>query len=227
MNQLIVDERGTALVVALLSTVLLTALGLSLTLTTSTELRIAATYRESAEVLYAADAALAQAIGDLSAAPDWSLVLAGLSQSSFVDGPAGARTMPDGSVIDLSALTAIVNCAKTSCTDDDLNAVGEDRPWGANNPRWQLYAHGPMPQVGSPIGSPRIYIVVWVADDPLENDGMPLVDGGPAPAAENPGRGVLSLLAHAYGPTGTRRIIEAQVARTAIGSGVRMWRELR
>ena len=46
------DEQGVALVIALLSMLLLTALGMALTLTTNTERRISGNYRDSAETLY-------------------------------------------------------------------------------------------------------------------------------------------------------------------------------
>ena len=72
--------------------------------------------------------------------------------------------------------------------------------------------------------SSQMYVVVWVADDPAENDSDPLRDGGlpigcdPArdPGCEdgNPGRGVLVLKAKAFGPDGTQRAIEVTVKRT-------------
>ena len=78
----------------------------------------------------------------------------------------------------------------------------------------------------------RIYTVVWVADDPSETDMDPFTDGGPstllgAGVEENPGRRRLSITAHAYGPAGTRRIIEATVARDERGMRVLSWREAR
>ena len=49
------------------------------------------------------------------------------------------------------------------------------RPWGTNNPIWRLYAHGALADL-SPSGAidSNVYVVVWVADDPLETDGLPL-----------------------------------------------------
>ncbi len=69
------------------------------------------------------------------------------------------------------------------------------------------------------------YLAVWVGDDPSENDGKPLVDGDDS-AGTNPGRGLLSLLVHAYGPS-SRRIIEATVAQAGNGVRVLSWREVR
>ena len=105
----------------------------------------------------------------------------------------------------------------TTCGDADLIAVTDDRPWGANNPRWQLYAYGPMEDmVPTATINSRNYVIVWVADDPSECDNLPLTDGGApvAPCTTNRGTGVLTMLAHAYGPDGVRRVIEVTVART-------------
>jgi hypothetical protein len=69
------------------------------------------------------------------------------------------------------------------------------------------------------------YVAVWVGDDPLENDDDPLVDGDES-RGPNPGRGVLTLLVHAYGIS-TVRVVEATVARAANGVRVVSWREVR
>ena len=208
------DEQGVALVIALLAMLLLTALGMALTLTTSTEARISTNYRDGVEALYAADAAIERVMQDVLTVPDWNRILDGSATSSFVDGPAGTRTLPDGTTLDLQQATNVVRCGKTACGDADIDALADERPWGTNNPRWQLYAHGPVDEMlpTESINS-AMYVVVWMADDPSENDGKPLVDGDTANGA-NPGRGVLSVLAHAYGPTGVRRVVEATIART-------------
>jgi hypothetical protein len=52
------DERGFALIVALLALVLLTFLGLTMTLSTSTELQISTNYRWSQQALYNAEAGI-------------------------------------------------------------------------------------------------------------------------------------------------------------------------
>ena len=51
-------EDGVALIVALMATMLMTALGVALILTTSSETMITANYRNGQEALYAADAQL-------------------------------------------------------------------------------------------------------------------------------------------------------------------------
>jgi hypothetical protein len=109
----------------------------------------------------------------------------------------------------------------------DLQATTPTRPWGANNPTWRLYAHGPVTDL-SPSGGieSAVYVVVWVADDGLETDGQPLIDGD-STAAPNPGAGLLQVLVHAYGVGGTRRAIEATLQRRDPHNRVLSWRELR
>ena len=72
-----------------------------------------------------------------------------------------------------------------------------DRPWGRNNPRWTVYASGRLARLlGEAAPVTRAYVVVWVADDPSENDAQPLRDGQPplvvnAANPVNPGQGAL------------------------------------
>jgi hypothetical protein len=51
----------------------------------------------------------------------------------------------------------------------------------------------------------NMYVVVWVGDDPSENDGDPQKDVN----------GVLTLRAEAFGPAGANKMIEVTVARTS------------
>jgi len=208
------DEQGVALIVALLSMLLLTALGMALSLTTTTEHRISSNYRDGVETLYAADAAIERVMQDVLTVPDWNRIVDGTVTSSFVDGAPGARTLPDGSQLNLLEATAMARCGKTSCSAADMDKYTDERPWGPNNPRWQLYAYGRLQDIiqTNTINS-NLYVIVWMADDPADNDDNPLLDGGTTNGA-NPGTGVLSMLAYAYGPTGVRRVIETTVART-------------
>jgi hypothetical protein len=206
-------ERGSALVVALMSMLLLSALGVALILTTSTETMLAANYGSGQEALYAADAAMERAMLEIPGMTDFDALLSGTLTSSFRDGSPGSRTLPDGSTLDLLELTNLANCASTTgCSPDQMNAVTADRPWGPNNPRWQLFAHGrldsllPDGQMNTPY-----YVVVWVGDDPSETDGMPTRDDGNG--SGGPGRGVLLLRAEAFGPRGSHRRLEAAVQR--------------
>jgi hypothetical protein len=208
------DERGMALVVALLSMMLLSALGLGLVMTTMSETIITAHYRDSGEAMYAADAGVERVMQELLTVPDWNRILTGQVQSSLIDGlPTGTRTMPDGTPLDLTAATNTLNCGKaTTCSAGEMDAWSFERPYGVNNPRWNLFAYAPLTQIIETGTVPStMYIVVWVADDIAENDANPLADGT---LAGNRGRGVLMLRAEAFGPQGAHSALEVTVART-------------
>ena len=219
-----------AIIVALMATLLMSALGAALVLTTSSDALIAANFRNAQEGVYAADAALERAIADLGPLADWNAVLDGSASSTFVDGsPGGVRTLTDGSSLDLDRTLNVLNCRKvTSCSASDLIANTAQRPWGANNPVWRLFAYGPLSGLLSPHAiESAYYVIVMIADDPSENDDDPLRDGqGPT----NPGTGVLSLRAEAFGPRGARQVIEVTATRPGMeGVGVRVlsWRLIR
>jgi hypothetical protein len=131
-------ENGIALLVVLLATTLLMALGGGLAVLAATEARIAAHFAAGMEALYAADAALERALADLQAPAGWAAALDG-SASSFVDGGVGVRALPDGSTLDLAA--------------------PPDAPGGP----WRLYVHAPIDRLSPPgrIQS-RAYTVVWL-----------------------------------------------------------------
>lgn len=213
-----------AIVVALMAMLMLTALGAGLVLTTTTETLITANYRDSSEAMYAADAGvervLQDVLGEYQQSNSWDPVLAGGSQSPFIDGaPSGERETPFGGVIDLTKATNMLNCAKvTTCSAADMDTWTDERPWTVNNPRWQLYAYGPISDIieTNTVVSP-MYVVVWIGDDPSETDGDPTKDGGPSivdEIADNPGLGQISMRAEAFGPGGIHKVIEVTVALT-------------
>ena len=94
------------LVIALISLVLLSALGTSLTVVMNTELRAAANYAASREAIYAADGALQIAARELLAVGDWNALLSSgaLSALSTVR-QAAYRPLGDGSTVDLAQAT--------------------------------------------------------------------------------------------------------------------------
>jgi hypothetical protein len=219
------SDRGIALIVAMLFMVLLSALGLSLTMVTTTEARVAHSYSSGSESFYAADAALELAVNELAQQPDWSRVLDGTVASSFVDPSVASRPWPGQGRTSTEA-TALVTCARTTCSTTDMDARTAGRPWGPNNPRWRLFAFGPLSAMSrsGAIDSAE-YVAVWVGDDPQENDDDPLVDGDES-RGPNPGLGMLTFRVHAYGVS-TVRVVEATVARAANGVRVLSWREVR
>jgi hypothetical protein len=157
--------------------------------------------------------------------PDWNTLLASTDgitagvTSGFHDTAASSPiTLPDGRTVDLAKATYMINCDKTTaCSDANMNTSTMDRPWGNNNPRFRLYAWGPVNDLitTGTLNSPY-YVAVWIADDPTENDGNPSTDGGTPNngAGTNPGSGVLTLRAEAFGPNGAHHVIEATISKT-------------
>jgi Tfp pilus assembly protein PilX len=218
-------QRGVAIIFVLVAMMVLSALAMTLALTTSVERQVAVTHGWAAEVFYAADAAFEKAVESLSSEAHWNAVLGG-STSGFVDGAPGPRALPNGTKLDLLEASDALNCGRSPCSDVNMQMTTATRPWGANNPVWRLYAHGPIANMGAVAIQPNVYVVVWVADDPLETDGLALIDGD-STSGPNPGAGLLQVLAQAYGPGGTRRVIEGTLRREDSRTRVISWRELR
>jgi len=198
-------EQGAALIVALLIALLLGAVGAALVTLTTTEILLSASFRQSQEAAYGADAALELAVHELSLVPDWSLVLAAPPANltaPFVDGttrPVG----PDGKVIDLIGLTAA----------RQRDGEARDGP-GADSPQWRLYAHASLGDVlAAPHLVPHLYIVVWVADDREDGDGDPARDRN----------GTIVVHAEAFGSSGSRRGVQAAVTKPPLR--LRSWRQ--
>jgi hypothetical protein len=228
-------DRGVALVAALLATLVLAAFGSALVLISVTETGISAYHERATGTFYAADAALERAIADLFALADWNVALSGLATSTLTDGPPSGVRLVWGTEVDIDALSSDLRCGRREgCGDADMDAFTAERPWGIDNPRWQLYAWGPLSRMTPVSADHDAYVLVWIADDAGDTDGNPLVDGS---ADDNPGRGIVQLTAHAYGAGGSRRVLEATVARRVQDDGqepnpgvaprVIVWREVR
>jgi hypothetical protein len=95
-----------------------------------------------------------------------------------------------------------------------MDATTAERPWGPNTPRYRLFGYGPDDGAGGP-GTGRSYVLVMVADDPMENDNDPTRDGS---GDGNPGRGRLLVRAEAFGPGGAHKVIEATILRPGTGA---------
>ncbi|HEX5475754.1 MAG TPA: pilus assembly PilX N-terminal domain-containing protein [Vicinamibacterales bacterium] len=207
ISRRLAGEEGVALIVALMATMLLTALGMTLMLLSNTETQVSANYRNSQEALYAADAGVERIVQDLLEIPRWDDILAagtGASEcagtsSSFVDTTCGATVT---GTIPFSNQT--VNLIKAT---DNLNtAITNLNLWGTDNPTFRLFAYGSLQSMlpNNVLDTP-MYVAVWIADDPADGDGNPLVDTN----------GTLTLHAEAYGPKGTHKVIEVTVAKTS------------
>ena len=219
------SDRGAALVAVMLAMTLLLAVGGALALTASAETIVAANFAWLYEARYAAEGALDRALADIAVVDDWNLLAAGAVTSPFADGPSFGVRIVAGRTIDLAGVVNIANCGKpTSCSAAEItgNATGQ-RPWGANNPVWHLFAYGRFAALfPDGAGGSACYVVVLVGDDPAEIDGVPSIDGAtPCDAAQrppacNPGSGAIAVRAEAFGPAGVHQIVEAVVARPAV-----------
>jgi len=195
------------------------SLGGALILLSSSETAIGANFRAAHEATYAADAVMERAIADLGRVADWTMVLDGSVQSTFIDGASsGSRELVDGSTIDLPQITNLANCQKsTACSAADVVATTSERPWGANNPRWVPYAHGALADM---LSAQRIhsgfYVLAFVGDDPSENDDDPSADGFSVAGRPNPGKGIVVIRAEAFGPRSAHRGLEATIARLEV-----------
>jgi hypothetical protein len=219
------DERGMALVLVLLCAMLFLALGGALVTVVSSEAAISATFRESAVALSAADAAIVRVLPDLAAALDLDRILTGAVASTFLDGPPQAiRLLPDGTSLDLVAATNVERCGEIACAEAQMDAVTVERPWGANNARWQTYGSGWLRDLTPQSRDvPHAYVVVWIGDDPLETDGDPLTDDADVNA---PGHDVVLLRAVAYAAYSARRTIEVVARRDGGTVRITSWREI-
>jgi hypothetical protein len=227
------SARGIALILAILVTSFLTAIGLGLALIVMMDRLATGNLRGSVAMLHAADAVIELAARDLSQLQDWNAALTGQSRSTFIDGaPSGSRSIPGGGTVDLTAATNQLNCGRaTSCSDAQMDANSKERPWGPNNPRWRLYAYGPMGNIVQFARPADCYLLVWVADDLREEDGDALADAN----QDEPGHGILRLRAEAYGAAGLRRAVAAELARQCLSEAVscrprirvQSWLELR
>lgn len=185
-------DRGAALILALLLTLLLTVAGSALIVAVATEHLITANDRDAEELAHAADAGLERGFLELSHVPEWTDMLSGRAVSRVRDGTLSPR-FPDGTVVSLVDLT------------HHVQATTDRGPWGANSPTWRLFVYGRLPDiVGVALeGPPLAYVVVWVADDHADGDGNPLRDDNDT----------VTLRCEAYGVRHGRRAIEATVAR--------------
>lgn len=227
------DGRGVALVLVLLAMTLLAALGFGLTLSSSVARLSAANHDETIALLNASEAALDLAASEL-ALVQLDDVLSGALTSSRTDGVPGARVIAPGLSIDLLTLTSQLSCGRiTACTDLQLAEVTAERPWGANNPRWQLFLYQTLDAPPLPQSASAIYVVVWIGDDAREDDGNPRADSA---GGSEQGRYIVRARADAFGPRGGRRAIEAELARLCTegpggeeclpGSRVQSWRAI-
>jgi hypothetical protein len=200
-------ERGSALVLAMLVSVLMAFLGASMLMTANVERRAASNTGRGREALAAAEAGVERAIVDLRNAPDWSLFLNG-SMVSTLSGGGPLVDLPAGGHLDLDAATRTLQ-------QSDLAEPAS----AGDATRWRLMAWGPLSVLAAPGEIDSLaYLTVWIGDDPDDGDGEPLSDRN----------GVVILHGEARAGGGTRRAIDATVRRVdPLGVRVVTWREVR
>lgn len=186
------SQRGSALVMTVMITMLVVGLGAGLLLVTSLENTIEANHAEAHAGRQAADAGLACAIAGLQSTPDWGTALDGTTTPPpcLDAAPAWASTS-----VDVVALTAEVQAAS-------------DARFGASpdSPVWVPWMAGAAP---ADPRAPPMFVVAWIADDPHDDDGDPRRDAN--------GRVVARVTI--AGPRGARATVEALLWRDPAGPG--------
>jgi hypothetical protein len=182
------NQRGTALVLAMLLVAMLTAVTAALVPLATTERTLVAAAVESTDYRYAAESAMAYAIANLQERADWSSALDGSAIAPFSD---TTRT-PNvgGRLLNLDSIGATLPTV-------------EPGSWGADRPRWTLFAWGPARGLSPGSVSSLAYLAVWVADDERDGDGN----------ARRDANGRLTVRADAFGPVRGRRSVVVAVAR--------------
>jgi hypothetical protein len=199
-------DSGAALLLALLTTLVLVALGGGLIALGDTEAGLAHNHRAAGELRYAAEAVVERALAETRPAISWTDVLTGSVRSAVFP----ATTQPQapwgttGTTIDLAALTTELQAQ----SDAAMSA-------GLNNPTWRVFAAGAFDgAAGGATGIPQVYLVAWVADDPSETDNDPWRDAND----------IILVRGLALNILGMRVGVQVTVARVAGTLRVLAWR---
>ena len=175
-----------ALITVLMASMLLIALATGLVAVTTIETLLSANYRSAAEGLFAAEAGAEIVMADLISAADWTSLLAGGSTASC---------------------PAVLSASQPA-------RVEPSAVWGPDDPEWRLRVCARLDDL---LAAERVEsefaVAVWLADDPADRDGQPLIDSN----------GVLVVRSEAFGP-GVHRGVETVVERSAAGIRVVSWR---
>lgn len=190
-------DEGSSLLLVLLVVPVITTLAGVIVLAATSETLTAFRYQQALQVRYAARALAERVVADLRQQADWSAVLSGYSLSAFSGGDTTWQADSRSSV-NLGARSA-----------DLQAATAAEAPRGADTPRWQLYAWGPLHQLVTPAVLPDlpVFVAAWVADDGEDGDGDPSTDTN----------GMVAIHAEAFGRDHARWAVTALVARGTRG----------
>lgn len=206
-------DEGSGLLLALTAAAFIAALGAGLIALASAETTLTASVSEGHELGYAAESGLERGMAALRLTP-WNLALSGAAGPAFQG--AGPAARPTGAAVNLPAETARVQAEA-------------DALWGAGRVVWRLYGNGPVSAIsGQPDPGRDVYVVLWIADDPIEGDADPATDTN----------ATVLLRSTAFGTGRTERTATATIAHDnpAVGGGqipsqggmrVITWREKR
>ena len=200
-HRLTADARGSALLPVMLLMLLFSVMVFGASIVTRIELDVAERYGRGAQGLYAAEAAVAVAMAELRPMLSWTPVLDGTRQSGYSQGAfTGARLLPGGQVL--------LCCGPGSAMQSLERDTAQSALAARRALRWRPFlwtlVDGLVP--GAP---PALFVVVWVADDERDGDGN----------VETDSNNQVLVRAEALEPSGTRRIVEVQIARAAPPAG--------
>jgi hypothetical protein len=201
------------LLLALTTAAFIAALGAGLIGLAVMETSLTVGVSEGHELAYGAEAGLERGIAALRGVP-WNLALTGATAPAFQG--AGPPGRPTGIPLNLAAETGRLQAES-------------DALWGPGRVVWRLYGNGPVSAIsGLPDPGRGVYVVLWIADDPVEGDADPGTDAN----------ATVMLRSTAFGSGRTERTVTATVAHDnpAAGGGqipsqggmrVITWREKR
>lgn len=193
-----------AVVIALLATLLLTALGVSIALLGIEESMLSLHERAARALRQAASAGAQLAVADLRLAPSWDPLLApgampplSAVPGRFLDSTMAPPAPWGGAPIDLAGVTSALQAA-TNASRGPADAAQT----------WRLYLSGPLARASPSVATGPWYIAVWIADDKADIDGDPSVDSN----------GLLSVHATAYGPANALMSVDLTLRRLPSGA---------
>lgn len=193
MNRVMMaDDRGVGLVIVMMVMLVIVGLTGPVMSLATTQTAVAANYRRSLELLYAAEAALELVVQDLGRAGSWERAWRGHPPSGIwlTD---DRVPMIGGAVLDLAHVTA------------DLQRTRDD---ATASSRWRFFGRA-QPQAVAPGGSwsePQV-VAVWLANDVRAIDVDPGEDGPTQ----------LIAYAAAFGSGLSHRAVQATIRRHVAG----------
>jgi hypothetical protein len=213
-------QRGGALLPVMLIMFLFSAIAFGASIVVRTEVTVSARHRRATEALYAADAGLAIALGELREIPAWTPVLNGTVTSAFSRGGfQGTAAVPGGGTVTLC-------CGAGSAADRAVNEGRLSTVPARRALEWQPFLWSPMDSLVDNSTPSGFFIVVFVADDEDDAD-----DADPRKDVN----GIVMVRAEALEGGGVHRTVEALVARRDPSAeagprpavGILRWREIR